>query len=51
MGNERNGPLDAQKPLLVGEVLDLAAADAARREEIRAERDRRGKTRDEGAAA
>jgi hypothetical protein len=43
-GEHKGGPL-----FLVGEVLDLAAADTARREEIRAERDRRRKT--EGATA
>jgi hypothetical protein len=43
-GEHKGGPL-----FLVGEVLDLAAADAARREEIRAERDRRRKTAQMGA--
>jgi hypothetical protein len=45
-GTYAGGPL-----FKVGEVLDLAAADKARREEIRAERDRRRAKRDEGAAA
>jgi hypothetical protein len=45
-GEHNGGPL-----FKVGEVLDLAAGDAARREEIRAERDRRKAKRDEGAAA
>jgi hypothetical protein len=41
---------DGRPLFLVGEVLDLAAVDAARREEARAERARR-KTQTEGAAA
>jgi hypothetical protein len=45
-GEHNGGPL-----FKVGEVLDLAAGDKARREEIRAERDRRKAERDEGAAA
>jgi hypothetical protein len=45
-GEHNGGPL-----FKVGEVLDLAAGDKARREEIRAERDRRKAKRDEGAAA
>lgn len=40
-GEHNGGPL-----FKVGEVLDLAAGDKARREEIRAERDRRRKTAD-----
>lgn len=43
-GMRGNSPL-----YLVGEVLDLYAADAARREEIRAERDRRRKARQDGS--
>jgi hypothetical protein len=43
-GEHKGGPL-----FKVGEVLDLAAADTARREEIRAERDRRRKTAEMGA--
>lgn len=41
---------DGRSLFMVGDVLDLAAADAARREERRVERERR-KNRDEGAAA
>jgi hypothetical protein len=44
-GEHNGGPL-----FKVGEVLDLAAGDKARREEIRAERDRRRKTADPHAA-
>jgi hypothetical protein len=43
-GEHNGGPL-----FKVGEVLDLAAGDKARREEIRAERDRRRKTAEMGA--
>jgi hypothetical protein len=43
-GEHKGGPL-----FKVSEVLDLAAADAARREEIRADRDRRRKTAEMGA--
>jgi hypothetical protein len=43
-GTYAGGPL-----FKVGEVLDLAAADKARREEIRAERDRRRKAAEMGA--
>jgi hypothetical protein len=43
-GEHKGGPL-----FKVGEVLDLAAADAARREEIRADRDRRRKSAQMGA--
>jgi hypothetical protein len=43
-GEHKGGPL-----FKVGEVLDLAAADAARREEIRADRDRRRRAAEMGA--
>jgi hypothetical protein len=42
---------DGRPLFLVGDVLDLAAVDAARREQARAERARRAAARTEGAAA
>jgi hypothetical protein len=42
---------DGRPLFLVGDILDLAAADAARREQARADRARRAAARTEGAAA